>query len=31
MSRFYALINSTGIQEVKATEVPTVAEFQKLV
>ncbi|MEG3907818.1 hypothetical protein QT979_05920 [Microcoleus sp. w2-18bC1] len=31
MSRFYALINSTGIQEVKATEMPTVAEIQKLV
>jgi hypothetical protein len=31
MSRFYALINSTGIQEVKATEVPTVADIQKLV
>jgi len=29
--RFYALINSTGIQEVKATEMPTVQEIQKLV
>ncbi|MEG4533387.1 hypothetical protein [Microcoleus sp. D2_18a_D3] len=31
MSRFYALINSTGIQEVEATEVPMVAEIQKVV
>ncbi|MEG4576992.1 hypothetical protein QUA56_30625 [Microcoleus sp. N3A4] len=31
MTRFYALINSTGIQEVQATEMPTVAEIQKLV
>lgn len=30
MPRFYALINSTGIQEVKATEMPTVAEIQNL-
>lgn len=29
--RFYALVNSTGIQEVKATEMPTVREIQKLV
>ncbi|MEG4445262.1 hypothetical protein QUB47_31290 [Microcoleus sp. AT9_B5] len=31
MSRFYALINSTGIQEVQATEMPTIAEIQNLV
>jgi hypothetical protein len=31
MSQFYALINSTGIQEVEATEMPTVPEIQKLV
>ncbi|MEG3935748.1 MULTISPECIES: DUF3846 domain-containing protein [unclassified Microcoleus] len=31
MSQFYVLINSTGIQEVTATEMPTVAEIQKLV
>ncbi|MEG4965750.1 hypothetical protein QUB11_03735 [Microcoleus sp. B6-A1] len=31
MSRFYVLINSTGIQEVAATEVPKLPELQKLV
>ncbi|MEG4397084.1 DUF3846 domain-containing protein [Microcoleus sp. BROC3] len=31
MSRFYALINSTGIQEVQATEMPKLHEIQKLV
>ena len=31
MSRFYALINSTGIEKVKATEVPKLPEIQKLV
>jgi hypothetical protein len=31
MTRFYVLINSTGIQEVEATEMPTVPEIQKLV
>jgi hypothetical protein len=31
MSQFYALINSTGIQEVQATEMPTIAEIQNLV
>ena len=31
MTRFYALINSTGIQEVQATELPKLSEIQKLV
>lgn len=31
MSRFYALINSTGIQEVQATEIPKLPKIQKLV
>ena len=29
--QFYVLINSTGIEEVAATEVPKLPEFQKLV
>ncbi|MEG4805402.1 hypothetical protein QUB63_32555 [Microcoleus sp. ARI1-B5] len=29
--RFYVLINSTGIQEVAATELPQIPEIQKLV
>jgi hypothetical protein len=29
--RFYVLVNSTGIQEVAATELPQIPEIQKLV
>ena len=29
--RFYALVNSTGIEEVAATELPQIPEIQKLV
>ncbi|MEG4350261.1 hypothetical protein QUA74_11015 [Microcoleus sp. LAD1_D3] len=31
MTRFYVLINSTGIEEVAATELPQIPELQKLV
>lgn len=31
MTRFYVLINSTGIEEVAATELPQIPEIQKLV
>ncbi|MEG4518808.1 DUF3846 domain-containing protein [Microcoleus sp. AT9b-C5] len=31
MTRFYVLINSTGIEEVAATELPKLPELQKLV